>query len=364
MRTIDTPHVVQLLGVVTEGFPQFVVLELMENGDLKKHLRNLRRSPPNQNDILLMAIQVADGMAYLSTVPNPKIIHRDLAARNCMVNDKVIVKIGDFGLARDLCYAQDYYRMNGKDWLPVRWMSPESLRDSVFSSASDVWAYGVVLWEMVTLAEQPYQGLSNDEVLNFVKNRRTMEIPRNCPDLIATLMQDCWAYEAEDRPTFVDICKRLLDYANEEFQRNSFITSALYKRCMRRIEMPSGEQEELPIDEAERTPLQANGGSNGNGEARGQLDNGHAVIPVSESINLRDFNGAGDVSTTDAGLVSPRQHNMWERFRKILRNRYRSAGQSSHMDTTATTTLGGTPGNNGDRSSNRHHQTTPTTVEA
>ena len=103
-------------------------------------------------------------------------------------------------------------------------------------------------------------------MLNFVKNRRTMEIPRNCPDLIATLMQDCWAYEAEDRPTFVDICKRLLDYANEEFQRNSFITSALYKRCMRRIEMPSGEQEELPIDEAERTPLQANGGSNGNGE--------------------------------------------------------------------------------------------------
>ena len=112
----------------------------------------------------------------------------------------------------------------------------------------------------------PFLGLSNDEVLNFVKNRRTMEIPRNCPDLIATLMQDCWAYEAEDRPTFVDICKRLLDYANDEFQRNSFITSALYKRCMRRIEMPSGEQEELPIDEAERTPLQANGGSNGNGE--------------------------------------------------------------------------------------------------
>ena len=102
-------------------------------------------------------------------------------------------------------------------------------------------------------------------------------------------------------------------------------------------------------------------------QARGQLDNGHAVIPVSESINLRDFNGAGDVSTTDAGLVSPRQHNMWETFRKILRNRYRSAGQSSSglMDTTATTTIGGTPGNNGDRSSSRHHQTTPTTtVEA
>ena len=93
-----------------------------------------------------------------------------------------------------------------------------------------------------------------------------MEIPRNCPELIATLMQDCWAYEAEDRPTFVEICKRLQEYANDEFQRNSFITSSLCTRILRRMEMPSGDQDDLPIDEAERTPLQANGGSNGNGE--------------------------------------------------------------------------------------------------
>ena len=73
-------------------------------------------------EVYQMAIQVADGMAYLSNVPEPKIIHRDLAARNCMVNGRLVVKIGDFGLARDLCYAQDYYRMHGKDWMPVRWM--------------------------------------------------------------------------------------------------------------------------------------------------------------------------------------------------------------------------------------------------
>ena len=111
-------------------------------------------------------------------------------------------------------------------------------------------------------------GLSNDEVLNFVKNRRTMEIPRNCPEIIATLMQDCWAYEPEDRPSFVDICKRLQEFANDEFQRNSFITSALCTRILRRLEAPSGGDpaDDLPIDEAERTPLQANGGSNGNGE--------------------------------------------------------------------------------------------------
>merc|ERR1711997_1367989 len=212
-----------------------------------------------------------------------------------------------------------------------------SLRDSVFSSASDVWAYGVVLWEMVTLAEQPYQGLSNDEVLNFVKNRRTMEIPRNCPELIATLMHDCWAYEPEDRPTFVEICKRLQDYANDEFQRNSFITSALCKRILLRMQMPSGDVDDLPIDEAETKPLQANGGSNGNGEARarGQLGNGHAVIPVSESINLRDFNGAGSnlEDSNNAGLISHRQHNMWERFRKIL-SRYQPTGTQSSLPVT------------------------------
>jgi serine/threonine protein kinase len=114
-----------------------------------------------------MAIQVADGMAYLSTIPSPKIIHRDLAARNCMVNQDLVVKIGDFGLARNLTYAEDYYRKVGRGMLPFRWMAPESLVDGIFTTASDVWSYGVVLWEMVTLAEQPYQGYNNDQVLSF-----------------------------------------------------------------------------------------------------------------------------------------------------------------------------------------------------
>ena len=91
-----------------------------------------------------MALQVADGMAYLSTVPNPKIVHRDLAARNCMVNANLVVKIGDFGLARDLDYAEDYYRMRGRDRMPIRWMAPESIRDNMFTTSSDIWAYGMV----------------------------------------------------------------------------------------------------------------------------------------------------------------------------------------------------------------------------
>ena len=100
-----------------------------------------------------MALEICDGMAYLSA---KKFVHRDLAARNCMVADYLTVKIGDFGMTRDI-YETDYYRKGTKGLLPVRWMSPESLKDGVFSSASDVFSFGVVLWEMATLASQPYQ---------------------------------------------------------------------------------------------------------------------------------------------------------------------------------------------------------------
>lgn len=167
MKAFDTHHVVRLLGVVSIGQPTLVIMELMANGDLKGFLRSHRpdseevragkppKVPPTLKRILQMAIEIADGMAYLSA---KKFVHRDLAARNCMVDDKLTVKIGDFGMTRDI-YETDYYRKGSKGLLPVRWMAPESLKDGVFSSHSDVFSFGVVLWEMATLAAQPYQVL-------------------------------------------------------------------------------------------------------------------------------------------------------------------------------------------------------------
>ncbi|XP_076640887.1 insulin-like receptor-like isoform X1 [Halictus rubicundus] len=229
MKGFDAHHVVKLLGVVTSGQPTLVIMELMANGDLKKYLRGHRpdgcdesNPPPKLERILQMAIEIADGMAYLAT---KKFVHRDLAARNCMVAEDLTVKVGDFGMTRDI-YERDYYRKGSKGLLPVRWMAPESLKDGVFSSYSDVWSYGVVLWEMVTFASQPYQGLSNDQVLRYVIDGGVMERPDNCPELLYDLMKRTWRHKATRRPTFMDIVATLLDHTDKtSFQQVSFYHS-------------------------------------------------------------------------------------------------------------------------------------------
>merc|ERR1719495_2113969 len=167
----------------------------MDNGDLRKYLRSMRPDnkdnpgvPPTLKRILQMALEIADGMAYLSV---KKYVHRDLAARNCMVSADLVVKVGDFGMAQDV-YETEYYRKEGRGFLPVRWMAPESIRDGKFTSQSDVWSYGVVLWEMATLAEVPYQGLANEQVMSYVKEGRKMHRPENCPDILYNLMSECW----------------------------------------------------------------------------------------------------------------------------------------------------------------------------
>ncbi|NXH08013.1 IGF1R factor, partial [Loxia leucoptera] len=209
MKAFKCHHVVRLLGVVSQGQPALVIMELMTRGDLKSYLRSLRPEaennpglpPPSLKDMIQMAGEIADGMAYLSA---NKFVHRDLAARNCMVSEDFTVKIGDFGMTRDI-YETDYYRKGGKGLLPVRWMSPEALKDGIFNTQSDVWSFGVVLWEIATLAEQPYQGMSNEQVLRFVMDNGILERPENCPDELHELMCLCWQQNPRQRPSFVQL---------------------------------------------------------------------------------------------------------------------------------------------------------------
>ncbi|XP_065577459.1 insulin-like peptide receptor isoform X2 [Artemia franciscana] len=247
MKAFSCNHVVKLLGVVSIKQPTLVLMELMAHGDLKSYLRSLRPEnntgsdsslrPPTLKFILKMAIEIADGMAYLSA---KKYVHRDLAARNCMVEENLTVKIGDFGMTRDI-YETDYYRKGGKGLLPVRWMSPESLKDGVFTSQSDIWSFGVVLWEMATLASQPYQGLSNEQVLKYVMDGGKMEMPEDCPDILYNLMLQCWKFQPKQRPRFVDIVEQLLPELECD---NNFSEDSFYH---------SGEgQEYLALDRQER----------------------------------------------------------------------------------------------------------------
>ncbi|XP_060876851.1 insulin-like receptor [Metopolophium dirhodum] len=237
MKEFCSAHVVRLYGVVSQGQPAFVLMELMPQGDLKSYLLKHRPEmttdpslkPPTLRDNLRMAIEIADGMSYLSF---KKYVHRDLAARNCMVSDNNIVKIGDFGLTRDI-YQTDYYRKDSEGMMPIRWMAPESLQSGLFTCFSDVWSYGIVLWEMVTLAAQPYRGEIDKNVISYVSSGGIMEKPDNCPDIIYDCMKLCWRFKASERPTFAEIVKMFLPCARSDFAQTSFFHNELQSETQR-----------------------------------------------------------------------------------------------------------------------------------
>ncbi|KAG9467449.1 hypothetical protein GDO78_014924, partial [Eleutherodactylus coqui] len=257
MKAFLCHHVVRLLGVVSKGQPALVIMELMTRGDLKSYLRSLRAddentvkaNPPSLKEMIQMAGEIADGMAYLNA---KKFVHRDLAARNCMVSEDLTVKIGDFGMTRDI-YETDYYRKGGKSLLPVRWMSPESLKDGIFTPYSDVWSFGVVLWEIATLAEQPYQGMANEQVLHYVIDNGILERPENCPDRLHELMGWCWQKNPKNRPSFIQILESVKDDLQLSFQQLSFFYTTCHKR-RESNEVPDPEPDQTQENLLENSP--------------------------------------------------------------------------------------------------------------
>ncbi|CAG5134240.1 unnamed protein product [Candidula unifasciata] len=202
MTQLRHPNLVQLYGVILNQTPQMIITELLNHGALNGYLqRHRRRLFYKPNDLLDIAVQasVGCGMEYLD---KKNIIHRDLAARNCLVGKDGVVKVGDFGLAR-IVLDDDEYQMSEGTKFPFKWAPPEVLYHRKFSSKSDVWAFGILLWEIYSFGEMPYSGMRNPEVLKFVAEEgKRLEKPRAAPVPVYEVMKQCWAALPQERPTF------------------------------------------------------------------------------------------------------------------------------------------------------------------
>ncbi|XP_026211796.1 fibroblast growth factor receptor 2 isoform X3 [Anabas testudineus] len=224
-------NIINLLGACTQDGPLYVIVEYASKGNLREYLR--ARRPPGMEysydiarvsdeqltfkDLVSCTYQVARGMEYLAS---QKCIHRDLAARNVLVTESNVMKIADFGLARDV-HNIDYYKKTTNGRLPVKWMAPEALFDRVYTHQSDVWSFGVLMWEIFTLGGSPYPGIPVEELFKLLKEGHRMDKPGNCTNELYMMMKDCWHAISSQRPTFkqlVEDLDRILTLStNEEY---------------------------------------------------------------------------------------------------------------------------------------------------
>ncbi|MGH0127440.1 UNVERIFIED_CONTAM: hypothetical protein FKN15_054631 [Acipenser sinensis] len=227
LKQVNHPHVIKMYGACSQDGPLHLIVEYAKYGSLRNFLRESRKVGPsylgsdaNRNssymenpderaltmgDLISFSWQISRGMQYLADM---KVVHRDLAARNVLVAEGRKMKISDFGLSRDI-YEEDSYVKRSKGRIPVKWMAIESLFDHIYTTQSDVWSFGVLLWETVTLGGNPYPGIAPERLFNLLKTGYRMEKPENCSEEMYNLMLRCWKQEPDKRPPFSDISKEL-----------------------------------------------------------------------------------------------------------------------------------------------------------
>ncbi|XP_043993456.1 inactive tyrosine-protein kinase 7 isoform X2 [Gambusia affinis] len=215
---LNHPNVVRLLGLCREAEPHYMILEYYDLGDLKQFLKisknkddKMKSQPISTKTKVSICAQVARGMEHLS---NHRFVHKDLAARNCLINSQRRIKVSSLSLSKDV-YNSEYYHYR-QAWIPLRWLPTESLFEDDYSTKSDVWAFGVLMWEVFSLGEMPHDKLSDDEVLEGLKmGKLKLPAPDGCPSKIYKLMVRCWAPGLKERPSFTDIVNALGDQPSD-----------------------------------------------------------------------------------------------------------------------------------------------------
>jgi len=288
MKKFKHKNIVKLLGVCLQVEPIYTIMEFMLYGDLKTYLlarRNMvSEKITDESDIspkrlTMYALDVARGLAYLA---EQKYVHRDIACRNCLVDAQRVIKIGDFGMARPT-FESDYYCFNRKGvkkFFPVRWMPPETVLLGVFTSASDIWSFGVVLFEIITFGSYPFQGMANQQVQDYVKSGNTLQIPSGVKPPLEGLLKACWSQDASKRPTALEVIDYISNYPR-------LLTPTL--DCPgTAVQMPETESDEMELLPPGRqsSPLT-------------QESTLETLSAINSSSNLRQFNFPSDENLTE-----------------------------------------------------------------
>ncbi|XP_063065526.1 protein-tyrosine kinase 6-like [Engraulis encrasicolus] len=208
LKKLRHRHLISLFAICTDSLPYYIITELMDKGNLLSVLRGPEGKTMDMDCLTDIAYQVADGMAYLES---ESIVHRDLAARNVLVGDDNLCKVADFGLARVL---KDPFYISDDKTKPFKWCAPEALSHGMFSSKSDVWSFGILLYEIFTYGGTPYPSVGNSELFDYISNGYRMPKPPKCPGNIYNIMKKCWSDSPEDRPNFEEL-KTLLQTEDE-----------------------------------------------------------------------------------------------------------------------------------------------------
>ncbi len=312
MKEMKHSNLVQLLGVCTREPPFYIITEFMSHGNLLDFLRNANRDEITAVVLMYMATQIAAAMSYLES---RNFIHRDLAARNCLVGENHLVKVADFGLARLM--GDDTYTAHAGAKFPIKWTAPEGLAYNKFSTKSDVWAFGILLWEIATYGMSPYPGVELTDVYHMLESGYRMECPPGCPPRVYDLMRHCWHWEPAERPQFFDIHHTL-----ETMFQNSSITEEVERQLER----------QTPVN----VPYKKLSGSSPNIH---QLANAPTVASTpTTSVGLNDqiwnanASAKGGIITTKSTVVQLRRGGLKSKQAPIPPKRTSSFRDSTYQD--------------------------------